>query len=334
MSAKHAVCLAATLITLISSGLYGQGGSKDPASGRYEVVELPLRPLAISDSGWVAGATADQHAATWSAKAGLFRVPLPSQFSLSECTGINSSGEAVGTASTADSAHSSAFLVQKGKVMFLPGQQSRASGINDAAWTVGQAILPGSKVAGPVFWKTGSPVEIDICCAGTANAINQQNLIAGDTYDRQGQYHAFLWDAAHGAHLIPVPVAESSSVLALNSQGEILLKAMPGGLFLYSAGKLNRLDIPLSTPLGLNQSDVIVGSFGPGLEAQLAFVWDRVHGTQNLNTLIPLGSGWQLEVASGINDRGEIVGWGVYRGNENVGFLLRPIAHQRKTAGP
>jgi hypothetical protein len=43
-----------------------------------------------------------------------------------------------------------------------------------------------------------------------------------------------------------------------------------------------------------------------------------------LNTLIPRGSGWTLESATGINDRGEIVGRGAPDGHEDGGFLLLP----------
>jgi hypothetical protein len=53
------------------------------------------------------------------------------------------------------------------------------------------------------------------------------------------------------------------------------------------------------------------------------------HYMQDLNALIPPNSAWTLEVASGINDRGEIVGWGDHGGVENAGFILRPSA-QRK----
>ena len=45
----------------------------------------------------------------------------------------------------------------------------------------------------------------------------------------------------------------------------------------------------------------------------------------DLNTLLPSGSGWTLLAATGINDLGQIVGYGTYDGN-NQGFLLTPSA--------
>jgi uncharacterized membrane protein len=308
----------------------GQIAPKQSPASRYELVELPLRPLSISDSEWVAGTTYDQHAATWNAKAGLYRIPLPSEFSLSEANRVNSRGETAGTASTADSSRRTAFALRHGRVLFLTGEQARANGIDEEGTIAGQAILPGSKVARPVFWKNGSAVGLDICCAGVARSINEQGLIVGDTYDQAGRYHAFVWDATHGARLLAVPGEEYSSALALNSSGEIVVKATPGGLFLYSGGKLEPLDIPKATPRSINKDGTIVGSFGPGPEAQRAFVWDKVHGMRDLNTLVPADSGWTLEVATGINDRGEIVGWGDHGGTENAGFLLRMSAEGKR----
>lgn len=325
--------LLVLLLTLFLAAAYGQTKPKESPVPRYQLVELPLRPLSVSNSEWVAGTTYDQHAATWNVKAGLYRIPLPTEFSFSECVSINFRGEAVGTASTADSSRRVAFVLRQSKVVFLPGEQSRANSINEAGRIVGQAILSGGKVAGPVLWKNDFPIDLKICCAGSARSINGQSLIVGDTYDQEGRYHAFLWNAVHGAHLLMVPGEEYSSALALNSRGDFVVKATPGGLFLYSGGKLEPIDIPKGTPRALNEHGIVVGSFGPSPEAQRAFVWDKAHGLQDLNTLIAPNSGWKLEVASSINDRGEIVGWGDHGGVENAGFLLR-VSGNRKRIRP
>ena len=44
----------------------------------------------------------------------------------------------------------------------------------------------------------------------------------------------------------------------------------------------------------------------------------------NLNTLIPSGTGWNLQQTDAANDKGEIVGFGILIGNTR-GFILRPI---------
>lgn len=47
-------------------------------------------------------------------------------------------------------------------------------------------------------------------------------------------------------------------------------------------------------------------------------------GIWNLNSMIPMGSGWNLEEADAINDHGDIVGWGTLNGYPQA-FLLMPV---------
>jgi hypothetical protein len=306
-----------------------QSKSRNELAPVYRLVELPLRPIAISDTGWVAGSTADHTAARWNSRSGLEQIPLPPEFVLSEGTGINSKGEAVGVAFTADSSRSVAFVFRQGRTSLLPGEQSRAEGINDAGEIVGQCKPPGQKAVGAVRWKNNALLDLKICCAGTAKRINGSGQIVGDTYDLQGHYHAFLWDAEHASRLLSTAGEEYSSALALNQRGEVVVKAVPGGLFLYSGGKFETIDVSQAAPRGLNKDEVVVGSFGAKPEGQRAFVWDRAQGLRDLNELISANSGWKLEVATSINDRGEIVGWGDHGETENAGFLLVPLGAQK-----
>jgi hypothetical protein len=303
-------------------------GPKTEVVPAYRLMELPLRPLAISDTGWVAGNTADHTAARWSSQSGLEHIFLPSEFVLSEATSINSKGAAVGVAFTADSGRSVAFVFRQGKTFLLPGKQSRAEGINDAGEIVGQSRPPAEKAVGPVRWKNNALLDLKICCAGTARRINGNGQIIGDTYDLQGHYHAFLWDAEHGARLLSTTGEEYSSALALNQRGEVVVRTVPGGLFVYTGGKFEPIDAPQAAPRGLNKDEVVVGSFGPKPEGQHAFVWDKAHGPRDLNALVGANSGWTLEVATSINDRGEIVGWGDHGETQNAGFLLVPVAQK------
>lgn len=322
--------LVTALLAFFLPSLSAQQKPVGAIATRYRIQELPLRPLAINESDWVAGATEDQHAAIWNAKSGLFQIPLRAEFTFSEATGINQRGEAVGTASNADYTRRIAFLVRQHKVEVLPGNQSRANSINDLGGIAGQSIVPGTKTITPVVWKNGEAIDLRICCAGSARAISGNGMVSGDTYDKVGHYHAFLWDVDHGARLITIPGEEYSSVIATNSAGDVLLKSTPGGVLLYSGGQLEPMDLAKGMPRAINRDRVVVGSVGAGPEAQRAFVWDQGHGLRDLNTLIPAGSNWTLEVASGINDRGEIVGWGDRDDEENVGFLLIPIEEKKK----
>ena len=195
---------------------------------------------------------------------------------------------------------------------------------------VGQARVPGGKSTEPVVWKkpdrskNNAPEVLGICCAGIAKAVSQQGQIGGDTYDTEGRYHAFLWAGVGRTRRLGLPSEQFSSVLALNDLGQVVLRSDPAGLFLYQAGKRQQLELPQSQPLALNNHGVIVGSYGAKPEEQRAFVWDRARSRHDLNPLISPDSTWTLEVASSINDRGEIVGWGEHNHTENAGFLLIP----------
>ncbi len=64
----------------------------------------------------------------------------------------------------------------------------------------------------------------------------------------------------------------------------------------------------------------IVGYSGSG--APHAFLYSNGK-IKDLNRLIPARSGWILNAASGIDDTGQIVGYGMFRGEQHA-FLLTP----------
>jgi hypothetical protein len=68
--------------------------------------------------------------------------------------------------------------------------------------------------------------------------------------------------------------------------------------------------------LGINNDGVVVGHV-----SSRAFRWDATAGYRDLNDLIPVGSGWVLLNATGINDEGKIAGDGLLDGRIR-GFLL------------
>ena len=73
----------------------------------------------------------------------------------------------------------------------------------------------------------------------------------------------------------------------------------------------------------INTAGLIVGGNSVSGSATRAFLWRNGVAT-DLNTLIPANSGWTLNFASGINDRGQIVGWGVNFTGSIHAFLLTP----------
>jgi probable HAF family extracellular repeat protein len=292
--------------------------------GRYTVMSLPLRPAAINDAGQVAGTTADHRAAVWSAKDGLHELPLPPGFAHAEAVAINGRGHVVGVAFDQAFANQQPFMFADDVLTLLPGEKARAYGINESNTVSGESLLPGKLRTEPVLWSGKNFRPIPACCGGTAKSINALGQVVGDAYDDEGRYYAFQWTEKSPIERIGPPDRYSSAI-AINNRGHVVIQAFPG-VFLYS-GSLLRLTLAPKYPSqarALNDCDAIVGSFGPFADADRAFAWDKSLGFQDLNTRISSDAGWKLEAATGINNRGVIVGYGDAKGVDDAGFMLEP----------
>ncbi len=82
-----------------------------------------------------------------------------------------------------------------------------------------------------------------------------------------------------------------------------------------------------SSAWAISSEGMVVGQFTLALATNRAFRW--IDGVmEDLNTLIPEGSGWTLENAQAINDYGQIAGWGIInRGGriERHAYVLTPV---------
>jgi probable HAF family extracellular repeat protein len=293
----------------------------------YKIVAIPIVPAAINDSGVIVGTAPKHKAALWNEKTGVKEISVPAGFSLAEGIGINNRGDVIGLATNDASSKRQAFVYRDGKLLLLPGSESKATAMNDAGDISGEATLPKREVSSAVLWKKQSAIDLGGCCGGTATTLNNHGQVAGQIYDDQGRYSAFLWDSKHGLQHIG-PSNTFSSAVTINDSGHIVIQEFTRhGVFLYADGKLAPLDLSPkfpSRPRTMNNCDAIVGSFGPFADAERAFTWDPSRGFRDLNDLIPANSGWKLEAATSINNKGEIVGWGDYKHADDAGFLLIP----------
>jgi len=112
----------------------------------------------------------------------------------------------------------------------------------------------------------------------------------GITTDRT--VHAFLWTEGVG-------MAD--------------LGALSGNSSIFGRGN--------STAMAINNNSVVVGfsTLGP-MEGgtKHAFRWTKEEGMIDLNTLLPIGSGWVLTEAIDINDKGAITGTGLHNGKRRA----------------
>ncbi len=117
--------------------------------------------------------------------------------------------------------------------------------------------------------------------------------------------HAFWWTKAHGMQdLGTLPGDSMSMAYGVNFFGQVI--GTSGSSTIEPEYK--------GTEYGGLMSIEVAGR---------PFIWTLKNGMQDLNSLIPSGSGWVLGTATGINLWGQIVGSGIYNGKMH-GFLLTP----------
>ena len=87
-----------------------------------------------------------------------------------------------------------------------------------------------------------------------------------------------------------------------------------------------------SYAFGINDSGQVVGRSDTSSRYAHAFLYSNGQ-MQDLNSLIPVGSGWILREAWGINTSGQIVGWGVINGHSRA-FLATPGTAPPDTMAP
>jgi uncharacterized membrane protein len=292
----------------------------------YQPIELPLNPAAINASGQVAGTTPAHRAALWSAATGLHELPLPRGYEHSEPVALNARGHVAGMAYDQSFNRHRPFLFADGVLTLLSPDNAQVFAINDAGDVAGEAVMPGKVRSEPVVWHRGRTRVLASCCGGTVKRLTAGGDAIGDAYDPEGRYYAVLWSGARSARRIG-PADRFSSAVAANERGHVVIE-VPSRVFFFADDTLTRLDLApkrASHPHAMNECDLVVGSFGPFSDAAGAFAWEASTGFTDLNKRIAPDSGWHLESATGINNRGDIVGKGDRPGKDEAGFLLIPV---------
>jgi probable HAF family extracellular repeat protein len=162
-----------------------------------------------------------------------------------------------------------------------------------------------------------------------ARGINANGWVVGVADTATGEFHAFL---AQGGPLRDLGTLGGTVSLAtgIDATGQVIGQAetAAGGLhaFLFREGTLHDLGTlggRSSFASAINSAGQVVGKSGSAGGSTHAFVYDG--GMVNLNSRLPSGSGWELVEATGINDAGQIVGYGRHEDRLRA-FLLTPTA--------
>lgn len=162
-----------------------------------------------------------------------------------------------------------------------------------------------------------------------ALSINRAGKIVGGSQDVDGNWQAFLWDPV--THIRPLGFlgGDYSSANDINLAGFVVGSAdLADGTtnaFLWDGAhgmrSLGSLGGAYSDAAAINASNQVVGTSTRASGNAHAFIWDSFNGMRDLNTLIPANSGWELLSAEGINDLGEIIGYGFFNGHVRAFYL-------------
>lgn len=258
---------------------------------------------------------------------------------------VNNNGQVLADYRTADNRWIAAVW-NKGVKVDIGGVRAREINDNQQV-TGGYGFFGGAFFWSPVGGLVRLPVQLlpdgRTLTPYEGRGINKYGQVTGAS-----SLGGFVWDPIAGFSVLDGfqgdDITDDGTVMLANGalwkNGQVLGKAIDG----WSMN--NKLDIVsvvfgnciLWTPatgsktfatdcngggfpfIDINQAGDVVG----GTTAGAAFIYKGGVRT-DLNTMVPAGSGWKLEIASGINDRGQISGTGVIGGVRHA-FLLTPAA--------
>ncbi len=176
-------------------------------------------------------------------------------------------------------------------VSILTGDKiDSAYSINDAGQVVGSISYIWDNNTNQLTRMELPPAWGAWWCAG--KAINNSGQVAGILCFQNGDWRPFLWE-----------------------DGEMINLGTLGGRMSYAKG--------------MNEIGQVVGNSTLTYANDFlnhAFLWDMINGMVNLNNVLPADSKWkELRYALDINNRGQIVGYGVTEAGELHPFLMTPV---------
>ncbi len=157
----------------------------------------------------------------------------------------------------------------------------------------------------------------------SADAVNDDGVVALSWRTHRERVAPFLWDASHGMRELPTLGGLQAGTMDINNRGEVVgwsengrFEPIEGDHFKFpvrwdAQGRIEPLPLPDGYPTGraraVSESGAVVGEASRfDLPPFRGVIWvgGEVH---ILNDSTTLPAGWSIRTASDINDRGEIL---------------------------
>lgn len=198
-------------------------------------------------------------------------------------------GIVVGASRVAGNARLQAFEYRNGRMTAIPVPgtgDSAARGANAAGDIVGYACASAGSGCRAFLRSAGVTTALGtLGGSSTAEDVNAGQQVVGTSAVANGATRAFLY--------------ANQAMMDLGTLGGAS-----------------------SEGLAINDAGAMVGRAQNAAGAWRAFVWQNGR-MADLNDLVPAGSGWVLQAATGISEGGQIVGYGAFNGSTRA-FLLTP----------
>ncbi|HEY9742289.1 MAG TPA: hypothetical protein V6C90_17525 [Coleofasciculaceae cyanobacterium] len=267
---------------------------------------------------------------------------------------INNSGQVVGSSLTSSGVYH-AFMWQNGKMTDLGTHGSDNSGfavgINNSGQVVGWSYQASSNKPDllnesyhAVSWQNSGITDLGTLSGDNfsrAFNINNKGQIFGESYKFPNNstprtQRIFRWQNGATTNLgnLVTPSGYTDSYInGINNKGQVVGassgfsgSSYKSAAYVWQNGTLTNLGSlggTISEAIDINTVGTVVGYSFTSSGTNHAFVW-RNGKMRDLNNFLLPGSGWELTAATGINNKGQIVGAGKFSGQPKA-FLLTPV---------
>lgn len=301
----------------------------------------------------------DDIAITWSIFDEVTVLTSLSSGAESSCWDINDSGQASGFSRNASGDkrsvrwESNKSITDMGALTnpntYSTGSSSDAYGIDNDGTILGLAEIPNNSGNINVFHAVKSEGNslIDLGTLNDSDSVNQFGYsisydmnnygeTVGIAHDNFYRFRPFIHDVVAGMNELPIdPSFENGEwyATAINTHemigGHVITTNNHTQPYYWDCRNCSpvKIAMPVKFPNGeiysINNYGQMVGMMWSDDEnpVEHAFIFDKVFGLRDLNSLIAADSDWTLVFARDINDSGQIAGAGTYQGNER-GYML------------
>jgi probable HAF family extracellular repeat protein len=268
----------------------------------------------------------------WTAENGYQAMPTPAGTVEPWAVDANADGDVIGNLEILSPSATGAFLRRDGVSTVIappPGVWDlQVSSINENGVIAGYWLNPDPSI--PFLWQDGrfQPIELDIKWLYAAHAydLNDANVVVGIATGFLDPELGYVWDAGRVTLLEPLPGGLRSRAIAINNHNAVAAYSLhpnPSGdtalackAFLWQDGVITEI-APLPTfefrtiPTDINDNGWVVGYGERESGLQRGFLWiDGV--THDLDSFVPPEVPEVMRKATGINEQGQIVGYGYY----------------------